>query len=231
MIANNSLKGSGIALPEISTYVWLCADILVRPRFQTFTLIGSPRPSHDDALEISNEHTLLARIQVGDADAFRIIVETYIGRITEFAAAMVRSNDVAEDVVQKVFVWMWENRETLDIKGRLKPYLFRAVRNRILDYRKSEAIRSRYQGEMQGQILGELAMTPSSENAILTADMVQAALRLLSERKQQAVRLRLFDDMTHSEIADILGVTPEASAQLVSRALTDLKKILTEMSN
>lgn len=187
--------------------------------------------SHDDALDVTSEHALLARIQAGDTDAFRIVVETYIGRITEFAAAMVRSNDVADDVVQRVFVWMWEHRETLDLKGRLKPYLFRAVRNRILDHRKAEAIRFRYQVDEQVQVGGENAATPSPEEAILTADMVRAALGLLSERREQAIRLRLFDDLTHTEIAEILGVTPEASAQLVSRGLTDLKRILIEMSS
>lgn len=187
--------------------------------------------SHDDAQDINHEHALLARIQAGDADAFRIVVETHIGRITEFAAVMVRSSDVADDVVQKVFVWMWENRATLSINGRLKAYLFRAVRNRILDYRKAEAIRFRYQVDELAQMEGDGAASPSPEEAILTADMVQAALGMLSERRQQAVRLRLFDDLTHAEISDILGVTPEASAQLVSRALTDLKKILSGVSS
>ncbi len=203
----------------------------MRQRSQTVPAIGSPMISHDDAQDINHEHALLARIQAGDADAFRIVVETHIGRITEFAAVMVRSSDVADDVVQKVFVWMWENRATLSINGRLKAYLFRAVRNRILDYRKAEAIRFRYQVDELAQMEGDGAASPSPEEAILTADMVQAALGMLSERRQQAVRLRLFDDLTHAEISDILGVTPEASAQLVSRALTDLKKILSGVSS
>lgn len=178
-----------------------------------------------------DEQQLLARMRADDTEAFRNIVDTYIDRITEFAASMVGSYDVADDVVQRVFVWLWEHREHVEIQGSFKSYLFRAVRNRVLDDRKADAVRLRYRTEVQSIAAQESIAIRSPEEAIITADLVQAALSLLPERRQQAIRLRLIDDLTHAEIADILGTSPDTASRLVSRAIGDLRKILIQVSD
>ncbi len=179
-------------------------------------------------LNRDTERALVARLHEGDTTAFRVLVETYMDSVTRFAFYIVHSRDSADDIAQNVFVGMWEYRARLDPDRPLKPYLFRAIRNRALNERKSNAIRERYRSDVQADAeAGSLrAFEPSPEGVILDTMAVQAALEQLSDRRQLVLRLRLEDELTHAEIAEVLDLSYEAAKRLVARALADLQKIL-----
>lgn len=182
----------------------------------------------------SKEIDLLRRLRLSDSEVLRLIVEQHITRLTQFASSMLRSPDAVDDVVQGVFVWLWENRESLDIRGGLRPYLLRAVRNRILDHRKAELIRKKHTIEAEQPDVYSIyygrSYTHSPEDEILTNDAIAIALARLSERRQLALRLRLNDGLEYAEIGEILGVSSETATRLINRALTELKEILREVS-
>ncbi len=179
-------------------------------------------------LDRDTERALVARVREGDTNAFRVLVETHMDSITRFAFYIVHSRDVADDIAQNVFVGMWEYRTTLDPARPLKPYLFRAIRNRALNERKSNAVRERYRSDMQAdaEAGSSRAFEPSPEGVILDTMAVQAALEQMSDRRQLVLRLRLEDELTHAEIAEVLELSYEAAKRLVARALAELQKIL-----
>ncbi len=187
----------------------------------------SPRADFDYE-ESSQESALVARVREGDSKAFRILVERYMDSVTRFAFYIVHSHDSADDIAQNVFVGMWQYRQTLDPARPLKPYLFRATRNRALNEKKSNAVRNAYAEQVQAeQDSGSiLAFEPSPEGLILSTSAVQHALEQLSDRRRLALRLRLEDEMTHNEIAQVLDISYEAAKRLVGRALAELQKIL-----
>lgn len=187
----------------------------------------SPRADFDYE-ESSQESALVARVREGDSKAFRILVERYMDSVTRFAFYIVHSHDSADDIAQSVFVGMWQYRQTLDPVRPLKPYLFRATRNRALNEKKSNAVRNAYAEQVQAeQDSGSIiAFEPSPEGLILSTSAVQHALEQLSDRRRLALRLRLEDEMTHNEIAQVLDISYEAAKRLVGRALAELQKIL-----
>lgn len=178
--------------------------------------------------EREQDQALVARVRQGDPDAIAILMRQYAGRLVRFASYMVGSRDTAEDIVQQVFVKLWERRAMLDSDVRVKSYLFRAVRNRVLDEQGSETVRSRYRTIIQGEVIAGIipAMVSSPEEGVLTNATIQAALNRLPERRRLALKLRLEQQMTHAEIADILGVSVVAAKRFVARAVGDLRKIL-----
>jgi RNA polymerase sigma factor (sigma-70 family) len=186
------------------------------------------RSHHDPSYEESDEHALVTRVRDGDTAAFRVLVEKYLDAVTRFAFYIMRSHDAADDIAQAVFVSMWEHRESLDPRRSIRSWLFRAARNRALNERKAAEVRDRYRSDVQADVsAGSLAgFEPSPEEFILDTATVQNALAQLSERRRLTLRLRLEDELTHAEIADVLDVSYEAAKRLVARALADLQKIL-----
>lgn len=196
---------------------------------------GRTAGGHVEGSELLEDRRLVRRIRDGDEDAFSTLVESHIGGMTQFASSMLRSEDAADDIVQNVFVWIWSNRNGLNIKGRLKPYLFRAVRNRVLDLRKAESVRESHRVEVenthgQGAYYGQ-SFNSNPEESVITAETVRIAISKLSERRQLAIRLRLNEGLSYGEIAEILEISEENAARLVTRALTDLRKFFKEVSD
>ena len=181
----------------------------------------------DQVLSRDEERALVGRLQAGDPDAFAAIVARYAERLTRFAFYIVGSHDAADDVVQQVWVQLWERRAIVE-PDQLTPYLYRAVRNRALNEQSASAVRERFRANVQAEAATgtATAAVPSPEDAVLTIAVVQAAVDRLSDRRRLAIRLRLEEELTHAEIAEILGVSAVAAQRLVARAIADLREIL-----
>jgi len=175
-----------------------------------------------------SDRVIIQRMRQNDSRALAALVASYANRLTRFAFNTVGSRDSADDVVQQVFIQLWERRATLDPECRLKPYLFRAVRNRALNESQASTTRDRYRRDVQAAVAGGTVSgaVESPEGAILTAAAVQASIAQLPQRRRLALALRLTEEMTHAEIGEVLGVSSEAAQRLVARAIADLREIL-----
>lgn len=173
------------------------------------------------------ERFLVARLRAGDSQAFTELITRYTNQLTRFAFYTVGSRDAADDIVQQMFVELWERRSTL-APDQLKPYLFRAVRYRALNERRSQGVRQRHRTDVEAAIASHdyPVTVQSSEEYVLTLAVVQAAVEVLPERRQLAIRLRLEEEMTYPEIAEVIGVTPMAAQRLVARAMAELRELL-----
>lgn len=163
----------------------------------------------------------------GDVEAFATLMARYLDDVTRFAFYMTHSRDLADDVAQQVFINLWEHRAGLDPARPVKPYLLRSVRNRAFNERKADAVRNRYRNEVYDDLEREglHSSIPSPEDAIVTAETLRMILRQLPERRRLAIRLRVIDGMSHQEIAEVLQLSPAAARQLISRAMTEIRKV------
>ncbi len=178
--------------------------------------------------EVNPDSVLIRRIQQDDEDAFTVLVRRYINSATRFANYMVHSRDTADDIVQGVFVYIWENRKSLVPEKSLKSYILTAIRNKVLNDRKAMRVREQHYNTTLAEAGAEIGKnhTPSIENLILTEVAVNEALSRLPERRQIAVRLRIQEEMTHAEIGEVLGTTTDNAKKLVTRAIAELRVFL-----
>lgn len=170
-----------------------------------------------------SDQELLNLVAKDDENAFAIIVDRYIDDVTRFAYYILGSYDSAQDIAQNVFIWLWVNRTSINQTVQLKPYLLKATRNKALDERKSESIRERHRVEIFSQHDRPGDSFPHAMP--LATDRIQDAIDNLPERRRTAIRLRVEDGLSHKEIAEIMGVTPQAAQRLVSHALAQLRKL------
>jgi RNA polymerase sigma-70 factor (ECF subfamily) len=79
-----------------------------------------------------------------DREQFKALFEEYYNPLCNFVYRYVNDRDVSEDMVQSVFVRLWEKRDSLELTGSLRSYLFTATRNTALDHIRSQKRKDEY---------------------------------------------------------------------------------------
>lgn len=195
---------------------------------------GSPVGSLD-------ESDLALRIRAGDESACEALYRAYRTPLWRFAYSYVRSPEVAEELVQDVFLALWRSRAEAGTRGSIRTWLYAAIRNQALNHLRHERIvtrldeRAKRVSENGNDTSGAertIAMgapAPDAHSAIEASeidDAVMRAIAALSERRRVAMTLRWKHDMPASEIAKVLDTTPESVRVLLTRARQDLAALL-----
>jgi RNA polymerase sigma-70 factor (ECF subfamily) len=188
------------------------------------------------------EANLVARVRGGDETAFESLYLAHHDELWRFAYAYVRSRDVAEELVQDVFLAIWGTRTTWQVHTRVRAWMYASVRHLALNHLRHERIVTRTMGA-GGHATSEtdafgggqfeattMGMPPMDQQLALEAkemdDAVVDAIAELPERRRIAMLLRWKHDMSSLEIARVLGTTPEAVRTLLTRARADLAVLL-----
>jgi RNA polymerase sigma-70 factor (ECF subfamily) len=178
------------------------------------------RRSQQSALP-ANDASTVARIRAGDEAAFDAL---YVQTFQELWSFARRYTDVtvAEEVVQDVFLRLWERRHLWDVRSTVRAYLFGAVRNRALHHVDRAAVEARAALALPQP--SDLSVPVDERGDIL--DAVTRAVAALPERQRAAMILRIQRSLTHAEIGDALGVSSAAAGALVRKAEAKLRVAL-----
>jgi RNA polymerase sigma-70 factor, ECF subfamily len=165
----------------------------------------------------------LARIRTGDAAAFEQLFRRYAEPLYDCAYGYVGSRDAAQEIVQRLFVTLWERRRDWTVSGTVATYLFRAARNASLnalrDHRRGIAFRAR---------LSDTADTggPNVEQEIEAAELAVAVARIVARfptRCREVFRLNRYHHLTYPEVAEVLGLSVKTVEVHMARALRELR--------
>jgi RNA polymerase sigma-70 factor (ECF subfamily) len=146
-----------------------------------------------------------------------------------YACTLLRESSVAEEIVQNIFVRLWEKREDLIIREKLSSYLYRAVHNESLNYLKHLKKRSAYQSHVMRQ-----HRTPDKENASEKTRLGELQIRLakamneLPEQCRTIFQLSRFEDLKNKEIADKLDLSVKTVENQMGKALKLMRLKLVE---
>jgi RNA polymerase sigma-70 factor (ECF subfamily) len=154
--------------------------------------------------------------------SFDTLVDTHYVRLTSFAYRMLGSWDLAEDAVQQVLFKIWKRRLPLNFEEPL-PYLYQAVRNQCLIPLRREARR----GDTALRAAHDIADSGSdpAEQAELYG-AVDRAIAALPERCRLVFTMSREQDLTYTEIARILNISPKTVENQMVRALKALRSAL-----
>jgi RNA polymerase sigma-70 factor (ECF subfamily) len=204
--------------------------------FSDGTAVNKAVAVHDE------DSNLVARIRGGDEAAFKLLYLAHHDELWRFAYTYVRARDVAEELVQDVFLAIWGTRATWEVHTRVRAWMFASVRHLALNYIRHERVVTRTMGagsngtsereafggaQLQATTMGA---PPVNQQLALEAkeidEAVVHAIAALPERRRVAMTLRWKHDMSSLEIARVLGTTPEAVRTLLTRARADLATML-----
>lgn len=198
-----------------------------------------PSPAHkvEDRWLDDPEVRLMLRVQKGDNDAFRQLVERYNARIFGFFRRRLGDRQEAEDLTQEVLLRLFRSRRTYQPRARFSTWVFHITQNVA---RNALRFRQRHpcvhlpmtasEEHLPSGLRSGTADTPSGplERAEL-ARVVRAAIANLGERQRAALELHQFHDRTYAEVAAHLDITPKAAKSLLYRTRNLLRARLMSM--
>ena len=193
---------------------------------------GRPTRATRRAGVSSDDRMLLAQMRAGEGHAFTILFSRYYDALCAFASGYTASRSEAEEIVEDVFVRVWELRDRLDVRESLKAYLYTATRNRALNRLRDEKAEARRLDETRFDDAppGMGQPTPALDEAIHAAEFgraVELAVEQLPPRSRQVFLLHRQHGLTYGEIAAALEISPKTVENLLGRALKHLRARLT----
>jgi RNA polymerase sigma-70 factor, ECF subfamily len=182
------------------------------------TLSASERQLRDAAL--------LTRIQHDDVQALAMMVELYTPKLAAAVLGLLRSEESVKEVVQDVFIALWDQRRDITIRDTVAGYLYRAARNRAIDLLRSERSRQRLMdGLAAARKMSIAAESNAAERSLEDEEFlvaVRAAANELPALQRQVFLLHWEHDVAYGEIAIALGISGANVRQLMSRAVRRL---------
>jgi RNA polymerase sigma-70 factor (ECF subfamily) len=180
-------------------------------------------PPRDDA-------SLVDRVRAGDASALEALFHLYYAPLCRFAEAYVHSPADAEDLVQSMFVQLWDQRERWVLRGSVRAYLYTAVRNAALNVLKHRLVERRaLDGDAAIPRIGMAEPTPTPHEDAVGHELEQAidhAIARLPDRYRLVVTLRAQHHLTIPEIARILDLPVKTTETRAARAVQALRAAL-----
>ena len=171
-----------------------------------------------------NDLQLVEKIRNGDYKAFKVLFENYYSILCNFSLRYVGEHFQSDDIVQEVFIKIWENRKRLVIAGSVKSYLFAAVKNRSLNRLKSESIRLEHTRHFSGQ-RNELVDPLEIEQEEFRNYLFQCIEKLPPRCKEVFTESR-FNGSKQEMIANSLDITLKTVKAQIGKALRLLKTCL-----
>jgi RNA polymerase sigma-70 factor (family 1) len=158
-----------------------------------------------------------------DSKIFGLLFEKYHAPMFRFAETFVFRPEVAEDIVQEVFVKLWESPE-ITIEKSLKAYLFLMVRNRCIDFLRALQVEDKRKKKLlEAQILSD---TTDLEFDEATSEIIKRTINELPGQCRQVYSLSVYEDMKYNEIARELGISVSAVKVQMFRARKYLRENL-----
>lgn len=183
------------------------------------------------------EQLIIAQLKAGKEEAYKFLYDNHYPILCHIAAQYVHDDFLAETISGDVIFHIWEIRETLSIDTTIRGYLVRSVRNRCLDYLKSqynrnESVLSSFSSDFP--VLGYVKDDEYPLGRLLAGELeeeIMKAIERLPEECRHVFKMSRFDGKKNNEIAAETGISINTVKYHIKRALTllheDLNKYLT----
>lgn len=180
---------------------------------------------------ISIEKKILERLKEGDSKAFESVFRFWYEPLVHFAEEYISDLDSARNIVQDIFMKLWEKHELVDPDSNLKSYLYMATRNASLSYLRHLKVESSYfektiknneDLQLNYEALEELNLEQIDFSKL--EKLIQDTIDSLPERCREVFLMSRYDEMKNKEIAEKLNISVKAVEANITRAITKLRE-------
>ena len=171
-----------------------------------------------------DETDLLSRIQKGEEWAFEILFKQYFKALAVYAKRFVQDLDLAQDIVQEVFVKFYEQKDGLVVHSSLKALLYQSVKNRCLDYLRSQQTRTAHHDNILTLNKGNEINDSDFMEQVELEEKIYQSISDLPEQCQVIFKMSRFEGKRNQEIAEELNLSKRTVETQISNALKRLRK-------
>ena len=182
-----------------------------------------------DSKQINIEKELFLRVAQGDEEAFNTLFHRYVPRLHTLIMKVTRSEGVAKDIIQEVFLYLWIDREALTEVDVPQNWIYKIAYNRSYTWLSKQVSRNQKYSEFKQQnpIEGE----DSLEHTVAlheTARLVQEATALLPDQARRIFQLSRETGLKAAEVADQLNISVQTVRNSLVRSVKFIKEYLTQ---
>ena len=169
-------------------------------------------------------------VTIASDAAFEALFQAYHAPLCAFVHRMVGSRAVAEELVQEVFLYLWEHRATWTAHTSARTYLYTAARNATINYLRRERLEEQATIHGDDGTVARFTRSPLGlERELALAELERAvkdAIERLPERCREVYTLSREQGLSYAEIAAVLAISPKTVEVHMGRAFKLLRKHL-----
>ena len=182
---------------------------------------------------VKSDKELIERYQDGDVHSFELLIGRYQKQIYSYIITLVKDKQLADDVFQDTFVKVIQTIKSKGYKddGRFVQFAMRIAHNLVIDhFRKENRIPTVESSSEDYNYIDNVPITDHSVEQGMIVDQVHSDLHrmiaFLPDEQREVLRMRIFDDMSFKDIADITNVSINTALGRMRYALINLRKMM-----
>lgn len=180
--------------------------------------------------DYKKEELLTQALRNGIEEAFAYLFETSFAELVHYAAGLIHDKEEAMDIVQTVFVRLYEGRGHLAMQSSMRSYLLTAVYHQCLNQLRHRRVMASYMETGEYAIyLQEVMRTPDEATMVHGKDvsrLIRAAVRSLPHRCREVYMLKYAEGLHNKEVAARLGISTKTVEAQTTKALSHLRSEL-----
>lgn len=173
----------------------------------------------------ARDQILWKKFQKGNTAAFEELYAIYADDLIVFGKSITSNNELIKDVLQKLFIDIWDNRNSRTTPKHIKAYLVKSFRNNLIREIQRE---KKLEGISIDSYLEDIdgVTTGGDDEFIENIDKLKKTIESLPQRQKEIINLRYYQGIKHDEIAEILNINYQSVSNLLARAIKHLNALM-----
>jgi len=180
---------------------------------------------------VQQEKEIILRLIQGDEQAFEKIYRLYSNRLYGKLLKLLKSVPQTEEILQDVFLKVWEYRASIDPEKSFRAFLFKIAENKAFDFFRKAALHKAFETEL-------IALSTSNHTMLeeLIADeersvLLEKAINNLPPQRQQVFRLCKLERKSYTEVSQLLGISLSTISDHIVKATKSIRTQLEPYNN
>ena len=181
-----------------------------------------------DMVKHEEEKLLVARLKSGNKASYKVLYQKYAPRLFMFSKRYLFSDEDAEEIVQEVFLRIWEKRENIDENQSFSSYVIQAAKHRIFNGFRKKVNEQAY---IDFVMFGGTAQENFTEHEVAYREIFEKAenaIKSMPPKRQEIFRLSREQGLKNKEISEKLNISIKTVENQMGQALKYLREQLSD---
>lgn len=179
-------------------------------------------------MNINETKEILQKLCSGDKIAIDLLYNSYSNKLYNFAFSYLKTEDDALDVVQNVFVSLWEKRDQLKRDSNLEAFLFTVTKNAVVSLFRKKVQEKKYLEHLRHTVVIEKNITEEEYNYQVLSDKISTLIEQLPEQRKRVLKLDKEEGLSNKQIAEKLNISVKTVEDHKTKAKRFIKEKLAQ---
>lgn len=170
--------------------------------------------------KLITDQGLVESIKNSNQGVFELVFNFYYSGLVVYADQIIKNTAVSEDIVQSVFLKLWETRETLEVRS-FRSYFIQCVKNSCIDYIRNQQVKNKFDNRIAET--DQLDWNEDLWTKTELAELIEQSVENLPPRCREIFRMSRYENLKITEIAGRLNISKRTVETQISKALKILR--------